>query len=172
MKAINRLALLWTGLLLSTLACAPGQANRTAFPERWSVAVLDYEDLSPYNTEHPDLSELLTIRAIETIAEGNRFDVVERQHLAKVLDELNLGTSEVVDRQTRLKLGEITGARLMVFGSYQVIENQLRLDVRLVDVESGRVLHAVSLMAQEHNLSGWLDASTQSINTLLRIEQD
>jgi hypothetical protein len=54
----------------------------------------------------------------------------------------------------------------MVFGSYQVIENQLRLDIRLVEVESGRVINAVSHVAEEHSLPGWLDASAKSTAAL------
>ena len=83
-----------------------------------SVAVLDYENLSPMNATSLDLSELLTVKAIETIEDVGDYNVVDRQYLAIVLAELNLGSSALADRQTQLKLGESTGARLMVFGSY------------------------------------------------------
>jgi curli biogenesis system outer membrane secretion channel CsgG len=156
----------WAWLLLMVCACAAGSSPMTPRQERWSVAVFDYENLSPLNTAQTDLTELLTAKAIETIEDEGRFDVVERQHLEMVLEELNLGTSMVADRNTQLKLGNITGARLMVFGSYQVIADQLRLDVRLVEVESGRVINAVSHVAEEHNLPGWLDASAKSTAAL------
>ena len=156
----------WWWLLFMVCACAAGPSNMPSPHARWSVAVLDYENLSPLNTAQADLTDLLTAKAIETIEDDGRFDVVERQHLAMVLEELSLGSSLVADRQTQLKLGDITGAQLMVFGSYQVIENQLRLDVRLVEVESGRVINAVSHVAEEHNLPGWLDASAKSTAAL------
>jgi curli biogenesis system outer membrane secretion channel CsgG len=158
----------WVWLLLVVCACAAGPSGMPLQQAPWSVAVFDYEDLSPLNTIHTDLTELLTAKAIETIENEGRYDVVERQHLAMVLDELNLGTSMVADRHTQLKLGNITGARLMVFGGYQVIENQLRLDVRLVEVESGRVINAVSHVAEEHNLPGWLDASAKATAALFQ----
>ena len=158
----------WWWIFLLACACAAGPSDMPNQYDRWSVAVLDYENLSPLNSSPADLTELLTARAIETIEDKGRYDVVERQQLAMLLEELNLGSSMVVDRKTQLKLGEITGARLMVFGNYQVIENQLRLDVRLVDVESGRVINAVSHVADEHNLPGWLDASAKSIATLFK----
>jgi curli biogenesis system outer membrane secretion channel CsgG len=132
------------------------------------VAVFDFENLSPLDAVQTDLTDLLTAKAIETIEDIGRYDVVERQHLAMVLEELNLGSSMMADRQTQLRLGEITGAKWMVFGSYQVIVDQLRLDVRLVDVESGRVINAVSQVAEEHNLPGWLDTSARSITMLFQ----
>jgi curli biogenesis system outer membrane secretion channel CsgG len=132
------------------------------------VAVLDYEDLSPLDTAPRDLSELLTSTAIAAIEETGSYDVVERQHLAMVLEELHIGSSGVVDPQTRRKLGVITGARLMVFGSYLIIDDQLRLDVRLVEVETGQVLNAVSVMAEENNLPGWLEAAARSTAALFK----
>ncbi|MGD9367011.1 MAG: CsgG/HfaB family protein [Desulfobacteraceae bacterium] len=158
----------WWWLPVLLCACAAGPSGRPSQSVRWSVAVLDFENLSPLNTARMDLSELLTAKAIETIEEAGRYDVIERQRLAMVLAELNIGTSGFVDRQSQLRLGEITGVRLMVFGSYQVMENQLRLDVRLVDVESGRVINAVSRVAEEHSLPGWLDTSARSMAALFR----
>lgn len=160
----------WWWLPILIWACAAGspEVAHRPVPIRSSVAVFDFENLSPLNTDDPDLSELLTAKAIETIEEAGQYDVVERQHLTTVLEELNLGSSMVADRQTQLKLGAITGARLMVFGSYQSIEDQMRLDIRLVDVQSGRVVNAVSHAAAEPDLAGWLDAVAQSTTALFR----
>jgi curli biogenesis system outer membrane secretion channel CsgG len=158
----------WLWLLPLVLACATSPSGLPSEQAPWSVAVFDYEDLSPLGTAAQDLSELLTATAIATIEDEGRFDVVERQHLAMVLEELHIGSSSVADPQARRKLGVITGARLMVFGSYQVIADQLRLDARLVEVETGRVLNAVSTMAEENNLPGWLDAAARSTAALFQ----
>lgn len=158
----------WWWLVVMVCACATAPANIPTEPVRLSVAVFDFENLSPLDAAQADLTDLLTSKSIETIEDIGRYDVVERQRLAMVLEELNLGSSMMVDRQTQLRLGDITGARLMVFGSYQVIVDQLRLDVRLVDVESGRVINAVSHVAEEHNLPGWLDTSAKSTAMLFQ----
>jgi curli biogenesis system outer membrane secretion channel CsgG len=157
---------LWLPVLL--WACAAGSPALPRQQARWSVAVFDFENLSPGHTADLGLTEPLTAKAIETIEDTGKYDVVERQHLITVLEELNLGTSMVADRQTQLKLGAITGARLMVFGCYQLIENQMRVDIRLVDVESGRVLNAVSRMVAEPNLAGRLDAVAESTAALFQ----
>ena len=158
----------WGAVLVMVCACAAAPAGPPMEHTRWSVAVFNFENLSPLDAAQADLTDLLTAKAIETIEGLDRYDVVERQRLAMVLEELNLGSSAVADRNTQLRLGDITGARLMVFGSYQVINNQLRLDVRLVDVESGRVINAVSHVAEEHNLPGWLDTSAKSTAVLFQ----
>lgn len=158
----------WWWLMILLCACASGPSGNADRPAHRSVAVLAFEDLSPLNSAAGDVSDLLTAKAIETIEDKGDYDVVERQHLASVLEELNIGSSLLADRQTQLQLGAITGARLMVFGSYQIIADQLRLDMRLVDVESGRVLNAVSAVADENNLHGWLETAAKSTAALFQ----
>src|SRR3989304_7400350 len=80
-----------------------------------TVAVWDLEDLSPSTSIRPDLGELLSGRIIETLSE-KEYTVIERERLLLALQELNLGPTSVVDETTRLKLGELVGARYMVFG--------------------------------------------------------
>ena len=53
----------------------------------------------------------------------------------------------------------LVGARLMVFGGYQVFGGQMRIDLRLVEVESGKVLKAVHKIATSGELSAWMDAA-------------
>lgn len=110
---------------------------------RRRVAVWNLENLSPSGNVQPNLEELFASKVIEILVETGDYEVVERQRLILALEELNLGTTAWVDESTRLKIGRMVGARLMVFGSYQVIAGQMRLDLRLVDVESGRILKAV-----------------------------
>jgi TolB-like protein len=156
----------WLPVLLWACATGGPQVAHPPATVRGSVAVFDFENLSPLDADDPDIAGLLTAKAIETIEENGQYDVVERQQLTTVLEELNLGSSEVADRQTQLKLGAITGARLMVFGTYQLIERQLRLDIRLVDVQSGQVLNAVSDVAPEPDLAGWLAAVARATTAL------
>ena len=68
--------------------------------------------------------------------------MVERERLILALEELKLGSSALADPSTRLQIGRIVGARYMVFGTYMIISGLMRLDLRLVDVETGGILKA------------------------------
>jgi len=74
--------------------------------------------------------------------QGKGYQVVERQRLLFLLEELHLGSGVLADESTRLRLGRLCGARWMVFGGYQTIGGQARVDLRLVEVETGKVLKA------------------------------
>lgn len=65
--------------------------------------------------------------------------VVERSKLREILDEQKLGSSSLADEDTRIRLGRLSGARHMIFGSALSIGAMTRLDVRLVSVETSQV---------------------------------
>lgn len=130
-----------------------------------TIAVWNIEDLSPSKSIRPDLGELLSGRIIETLS-NREYTVIERERLLLVLKELNLGTTMLVDEATRLKLGKLMGARFMVFGGYQIIGGQMRIDLRMVEVETGKVVKAVQKTAAAGDLSGWIEMAGMAAEEL------
>ncbi|MCP4626771.1 MAG: hypothetical protein GY850_25175 [bacterium] len=141
---------------------APCMARQTP-----AVAVWDLENLNPDEAIGPDMGELLAAKVIETLKESRAFQVVERERLILALEELNLGSSSLVDEATRLKIGRIMGARFMVFGGYFVLGNMMRLDLRLVEVETGRIVKAAQKTASAGDLAGWLRIARQAAGELI-----
>ena len=131
-----------------------------------SIAVWNIENFSPVSDVHPDLGGLLSTKAIETLREIGDFNVVERERLTDVLEELNLGTMDLVDESTRLRLGKLVGANLMIFGAYQVIADNMRLDLRLVEVKTGKIINASGKIVEAGNLEGWLKAVEEAITDM------
>lgn len=78
--------------------------------------------------------------------------MVERSKLREVLDEQKLGSSGLSDEDTRIRLGKISGARYMVFGSALSIGPMTRLDVRLVSVESAHVVASFEISGEPAEL--------------------
>lgn len=140
---VSRLAALFlTGALIWGCAAAPtGPGTHTA-PRSGTVAVWDLEDVSVKPRVDPALNEFISAEIIRTVQENGEFTVVEREQLLLVLEELSLGTSDLADDASRLRIGEMLGARMMVFGAFQTIGGQTRVDLRLVEVETGAVVNA------------------------------
>jgi curli biogenesis system outer membrane secretion channel CsgG len=127
-----------------------------------TVAIWNLKDLSPSDVVRPDLGELLSTKVIETFKETDLYIVIERERLLLVLEELNLGTTLLVDETTQLRIGKLVGAQLMVFGGYQVIGEQMRLDLRLVEVETGRIRKAAQKTVSSTDLPAWLNAAKET----------
>lgn len=150
MKKISLFVLLVVaGLFLSC-----GSMNST-LRRGEAVAVWDFDDLSPGPPGRLPVGDILSDAVIETL-KRKEYTVVERSRLSLALEELNLGTTSLVDETTRLKLGRIVGARYMVFGVYQVIGNQMRLDIRLVETETARVRKAIQRSASGTDVMSWI----------------
>ena len=142
-------------MLLSLSSCATEPVRDD---QRKGLAVWDMEDLSPAGSRL-DIGELLSARVVEVMKNRGDYTVVERERLVRVLEELRIGSSSLADEQTRLRVGKLVGAQFMVFGGYLVIGGKMRLDLRLVEVETGKVLKAVQKTALSNDISGWLDAA-------------
>ncbi|MEP7327263.1 MAG: CsgG/HfaB family protein [Gemmatimonadota bacterium] len=89
---------------------------------------------------------------VTSMVQAGRFDVVERERLDLVMNEQNLHQQGLVDPATAARVGKILGAQLVVFGlvtgaseqkidkfSYDLIRVEVSMDVRAVDVSTGRV---------------------------------
>lgn len=105
-----------------------------------SVAVMYFQ-----NQGNPELEPLkvgLTQMLTTDLVGAGGVTVVERTQLQALMDELKLGHSAVVDKDTSSKLGKLLGAEYLVLGSYFSLAGTLRVDARLVKVETGEVIYA------------------------------
>ncbi len=76
-------------------------------------------------------------------------DVVERDKLEALLKELRLQRTRYFDPKTAQKLGRGIGARFAVTGAIAAIEPEIRLDIRLVEVESARIVMADKVVGKK-----------------------
>ncbi len=75
----------------------------------------------------------------------NKSPVVERQELEKVIKELKLHRTGLIDPSSSKDIGKMLGASTVVLGTLtELPENNIELHVRMVEVESGKVLRATS----------------------------
>jgi class 3 adenylate cyclase/CHAT domain-containing protein/tetratricopeptide (TPR) repeat protein len=87
---------------------------------------------------------LLVSGITDQLIQNSRVQVVERALLDKLLEELKLGTSKLIDRNTALSLGKIMAARLILPGQLIYAGPQTQVSVRLIETETGRITAAVN----------------------------
>jgi curli biogenesis system outer membrane secretion channel CsgG len=109
----------------------------------------------------------MTARVMETAEALDRYVLVERERLLAVLRELNLGSSGLADDATALRIGRLTGARMMLFGAYQIVAGQMRLDLRLVDVETSLVLSTAEQTVASATITARLNGAEVATRELL-----
>lgn len=104
-----------------------------------NIAVVPFQNLTQDETKNwigAGFSETLTTK----LSEVPDFTLYERSQLNEIVKELKLQISGFVDEKTAVNVGKMHGVEILVLGSYQLMENMLRVSARFVDVESGKVL--------------------------------
>lgn len=79
------------------------------------VAVMDFEDKTGHGGWHigSGMADMLTTALVKS----GKFMVIERQQLAKIMEEQKLGMSGAVTPQSAAQVGKLLGVELMVTGS-------------------------------------------------------
>lgn len=119
-------------------------ASVFAYEPAPTLAVLDFENNSFFKPEEvQSLSKGLAQILITELNRSGAIQVVERQKLRSLMDELKLAQSGVTSEQGSLQVGKMIGARHLVFGGFMVMmDDKIRIDVRIVEVETGLTIKA------------------------------
>jgi TolB-like protein len=167
----RRINNIWAICLLSVTCLLTAGIAGCATTEKQAVplttAVLDIENLSPDDSTGDDLGGLLSSEIVGKLSSKPGVQIIERQKLLSVLQELKLGSSELTDESVRLRVGRMLGARQMVFGSYLVSGDSMRLDLRLVDVETGRILKTAKKTVKAGDVNSWVKAAAEAADGLM-----
>ena len=86
------------------------------------------------------ISEMLITALIQT----DRFNVMERTQLQKVLKEQSLSQTGAIDSDTAVEVGKLVGLEAVVIGSISQLKSVIEGDARLIDVETAKALTAVN----------------------------
>lgn len=108
--------------------------------ESRKVAVLSF----PYHDGKVSSGSSLVQERLTTYLGGSRrVQVIERKLLEKVLSELKLGATGLLDDKTTAEVGRVLGVGAVVTGTlHDLKDGRTEVNARLIETESGRILTA------------------------------
>jgi len=109
-----------------------------------TLAVLYFENNSlAKKAEMEPLRKGLADMFITEFAKIEQFQVVERSQLQQIFEEMKLGQSGMLDGGSAQQVGKLLGAQNLLLGSFMnMFDGKLRIDIRIVEVETGLTLKA------------------------------
>jgi len=115
-------------------------------------------------------TDVVLQREIETQIQGrNGIQVVERIMLDKLLQELNLGASELASSDTQRRLGKVLSAGHLGFIDFAQMGSETLLYLRLIDSETTGIFFQTSVAIDEGNpravVASVIDALTDKLAT-------
>lgn len=101
-----------------------------------SIAVLELDagGISEYE------AQVLTNRLRTELFKTNKFNVLERDKMDEILIEQGFQMSGCISTECAVEVGKLTGVQQMVAGTVAKIDNLFTIDIRLIDVETGKVV--------------------------------
>jgi hypothetical protein len=69
----------------------------------------------------------------------NNLQLVERAQIKKILEEMALGQTGIVDEETKAKIGKMTGAKFLVAGRAMIVGKQLFITAKIMSTETSQV---------------------------------
>ena len=112
-----------------------------------TIAVINFQNSGDKNSEQ--LSIALTNFLISDLSEEPGFKILERKELQKLLSEVKLQISGLVDKNTAIQAGKMIGAHYLVLGSVISVKDRLLINARLVYVETTEILLSRSVNGNE-----------------------
>jgi TolB-like protein len=122
---------------------------------RPGVAVLPFNNGGSYGQQKEDFDALergIAGMMISELSANPAARVVERQEIQRLVDEQNLGAQGRVEAGSAAKIGKLVGARYMVMGTFVDFYGDFRVDVRLINAETGEVVKTESERMQRDHL--------------------
>ncbi|MFZ0390307.1 MAG: CsgG/HfaB family protein [Calditrichia bacterium] len=134
--------------------------------DRLSIAVLPFESKGLAD-------ELGSIDLLDKLITGfvriDRFKVVERALLEKILEEQKLGMSGVVDASTAARIGKGIGVDAVVVGSVTRSRIAVSIDARIIDTETAAIITAEDAFSSRISLQ---DISQMILDLAQQIKND
>lgn len=128
------------------------QAKRPKPEDTWTsppmvMGFVDFQEQGGLS-ERDGMSIVLTSQLADQLKASGRVKVVDRVLLERLLEELNLGSSELADPETSLKLGKVLAARVLGTGTIFNLAEGTMLNMRLLDTETTSVAKVITMRMQ------------------------
>ena len=118
-----------------------------------TLAILPFDNNSITDPEkYAPLSDGLAAMLITDLNKNDSvLTVIERNKIKSILKEIALGQMGGVDQSTAIEAGKILGAQSIGFGSFTIMGDMIRMDVRIIKVESSELIMAESVSGETMN---------------------
>ena len=162
--------------LVATLAAQyrEGKIEKPKTPvDEWSSrpVTMVFMDVKTEGSGGEKQVTMLASRVTQALEAEGKVQMVERELLAKLLEELNLSASNLADPATALKLGKLLSARVMITGSILPEKKGMTIVLRFIDTETTAVRKVLNVDAPSTDIDRDVAQSVaKGINELVKAD--
>ncbi|MDP3428565.1 MAG: CsgG/HfaB family protein [Humidesulfovibrio sp.] len=137
--------------VLLAVCCAIPKLATAQEAQPTTLAVLPFENnaVTDHQAYAPLSQGLAAMLITDLKMAGTSLKVIERAQVAALLKEIALGQTGMIDAGTAVQAGRLLGAQAIAFGSFMVLGNDVRLDARIIKVETSECILGASIMGKK-----------------------
>ena len=141
--------LAWWFSVVALVLALPVAAQKTADKNKGRAPVVA---IFPFKVLNQDpklvhLGEGAAEAVINKVVNDKALRIVEESQLDKAVNTLARNQNGMFEEESYLEIGKMVDARFIVIGSVQVVENQVAVTARLLEVETRQLLTATQRLA-------------------------
>lgn len=134
--------------------------------QRIRIAVLEFKLIG--NAPAAKMGEGVQEIVMTALSQNNAIEVVERARLEDIIRELSQSGNDLFNPEQAVKLGKLIQAKYVVTGSIVSIGQSMRINARIINVETGSIYKSFSLVNPKTELLfSTLDTLSQEMEAAL-----
>jgi len=114
-------------------------STRVAQQQKRKIAVIPFRELDGKATV---LGTYMSEALVTQLVNSGSLEVVERTMLDRILSEMKLGESGLIDPNTAKRVGQVAGVDAIVTGTITDLQSYVAANCRLIDAATGRIFAA------------------------------
>jgi TolB-like protein len=115
---------------------------------RKSVAVLYFDNYTG-KSDYDPLGRGIASMMISDLSSVQEIQLVERDRMQDLIKEMDLQSTKYFDSTTAVKAGRMVGAEYIVVGAFAALDPKMRIDTRVVRVETGQIVKTAQVSGDE-----------------------
>jgi TolB-like protein len=135
---------LWFAL---TTAATPVGPRSLSAPKK-SVAVLYFDNYTG-KPDYDPLGKGIASMMISDLSSVPEIQLVERDRMQDLIKEIDAQHTKYFDSTTAVKVGRMVGAEYIVVGAFAALDPKMRIDTRVVRVETGQIVKTAQVSGDE-----------------------
>ncbi len=104
------------------------------------VSILYFENTTQ-NKDYDWLCKALTDMLITDISASADLQVIEREEIETIIREQEKSFTDIYSEENVIKLGNMLNCSQVLYGSFIIFQQNIRIDAKLVDIETGKILN-------------------------------
>jgi len=144
---LRRASILFCFVALTAAAPLPNHAPPSVTKK--TVAILYFDNYTG-KSDYDPLGKGIASMMISDLSTVQEIQLLERERMQDLVKEIDAQHTKYFDSTTAVKVGKMVGAEYIVVGAFAALEPSMRIDTRVVRVQTGEIVKTAQVTGDQN----------------------